>query len=254
MASTRRFADGFFKHVAPSVDVGYRPAPVRIADGLWSLDRRLRMPGGPLLPSRTTLVRGGRGGMIVISPPPAHDETFAAIDALGPVEALVAPNSFHHLYVGACHARYPDAAVYLAPGLQERIPALPKGVDLAQHSPAADLETATLGPVRGLSEVFLYHRPSRSLILADVAFHMVDFERAYDRVFWRVSGVPAHFGPSRTARFMLLKDRVAAATALRRALEWPFERVVVAHGTVLDRDARARFERGFAAYLRLEPV
>ena len=44
---------------------------------------------------------------------------------------------------------------------------------------------------------------------------------------------------------------VNAATSrlLRRALEWPFERIVVAHGEAIESGARARLRRAFAAYL-----
>ena len=249
MSSRRRLLDSVFKLVAPAVDVDHRPPPVEIAAGVWSLDRRLRMPGGPLLPSRTTIVRLDGGGLALISAPPAHDETFAAIDALGRVEAIVAPNSFHHLYAGDSARRYPEATLYLAPGLQERVAGLPRGIDLATATPAPEIERIVLGPVRGISEVFLFHRPSRTLVLSDVAFNLVNVARTFDRIAWRAMGVPPRLGPSRTARLMLLNDRTAARAALSGILAWPFERILVAHGEPVRHDARAQFERGFAAYL-----
>ena len=245
----RQLLDRVFKRAAPGVDAGYRPPPVRLADGVWSLERRLRMPGGPLLPSRTTIVRLGSGGLVVISPPPAHDETFAMIDGLGPVTALIAPNSFHHLYVGDAVRRYGDAMLYLAPGLQERIASLPPGVSLAESPPSPELDRIILRTPHGASEVLLFHRPSRILILSDLAFNMIHVDRSLDRIFWRAFGVPREFGPSRTARLMLLNDSSVVRPVLRRVLEWPFERIQVAHGEVVQTEARARFERAFAAYL-----
>ncbi|HVM95969.1 MAG TPA: DUF4336 domain-containing protein [Candidatus Acidoferrales bacterium] len=250
MPEKRRLIDRLFQLGAPSVVIERRPPALSIADGVWSLMRYLRMPGGPILPSRTTIVRLGSGNLAVISPPPAHEETFAALDGLGKVEALVAPNSFHYLYVDAAARRYPKARVFLAPGLRSRIPSLPDGAEFSEAPVWVDLAHLTLGPVRGLSEVVFFHLPSCTLIFSDVAFNMVSLESRLDRFFWRLNGVPAHFGPSRTARWMLLKDRQRAADVLRRVLDWPFERIVVAHGDVLQADARAQFERGFAAYLR----
>ena len=249
MSEKRRPIDRLFRFVAPGVDGSRRPAPLRLADGVWSLERYLRMPGGALLPSRTTLVLIELGGLAVISPPPPDDATYDAIDGVGRVEALIAPNSFHHLYVNDAARRYPAAKVYLAPGLADRVPTLPPATDLSLGTPSDDLEPLPLGPLRGLSEVFLFHRPSRTLILSDAAFNMVNLQRRFDRLYWRAFGVPNHFGPSRTARIMLLNDRRVASAALRRVLDWPFEQIVVAHGEVVQADARACFERGFAAYL-----
>jgi hypothetical protein len=249
MSNRRRLLDRLFQAGAPGVDEAYRPPPARIGDGLWSLERKLRMPLGAALPSRTTIVRLAGGGLVLISPPPAHPETWTAIDALGRVDALVAPNSFHYLYVAAAVRQYPRATLYLAPGLPARVPALPEGIDLSERTPAPEIEQITLGPRRGISESVLFHRPSRLLVLTDLAFHMVDLERRFDRVFWRLFGVPSEFGPSRTARWMLLPPRAAAAPLLRRVLDWPFERIVVAHGEIVPSEARARFERAFACYL-----
>ena len=86
-------------------------------------------------------------------------------------------------------------------------------------------------------------------MLMDVAFNMVQFESAFERLAWRLSGVPASFGPSRTASTFLLNDRTVAAEFLGRVLAWPFQRVLVAHGEPLEQDARDVFRRAFAAYL-----
>jgi len=249
MTQFRRILDKIFKRAALGFDPEYRPQPVHLAEGVWSLERHLRMPGGPILPSRTTIVQLSSGSLALISPPPPHAETYSMIDALGTVSALVAPNSFHYLYVNDAVTRYPSATLYLAPGLQQRIPSLPAGIDLSQSLPAPELEQASLCPAHGVAEVFLFHRPSRILILSDIAFNLVHFERVVDRIFWRSFGAPSELGPSRTARLMLLSDRPAARQALRRVLEWPFERILVAHGEVVQTDARARFERAFAAYV-----
>jgi hypothetical protein len=64
-----------------------------------------------------------------------------------------------------------------------------------------------------------------------------------------VTGIPATFGPSRTARTFLLPDRTVASAFLRRVLGWPFRRVLVAHGQPLEEDARGAFQRAFATYL-----
>ena len=106
-----------------------------------------------------------------------------------------------------------------------------------------------LGPVRHVSEVVLLHRPSRTLVLTDLAFHWLRFESPAQRLFWRLSGVPAGFGPSRSVRLTLLADRAVAAPLLARILDWEFHRIVVAHGDPVEANAKDGFRRGFRRYL-----
>jgi hypothetical protein len=78
------------------------------------------------------------------------------------------------------------------------------------------------------------------------AFNLVRFERIAERIFWRLFGVSAGLRPQCTAGMTLLRSRQRAGEALRRVLDWPFERIHVAHDEVVQADARARFQRAFA--------
>jgi hypothetical protein len=243
--------DRLIEPVKPKVVTAFAPPPVEIAPGVWSLERRLRMPGGPLLPSRATVIRLPTGGLLVVSPPPVEAGGLEALDALGTIAEVLVPNSFHYLNAPDFLARYPSATLRVVPGLHERVPSLPRGEVLAA-APASwggAMEHLVLGPVRGIAEAALFHRPSATLILTDLAFNMVHFASAFERFAWRLSGVPAGFGPSRTGRIFLLKDRSVAAPFLARVLEWPFERVLVAHGEPLSDDAKANFHRAFSGHL-----
>jgi hypothetical protein len=56
---------------------------------------------------------------------------------------------------------------------------------------------------------------------------------------FRMVGAHRRLAQSRLLR-LLVRDRAAAAASARRILAWDFERVVMAHGEIVDRDARAR--------------
>jgi hypothetical protein len=47
----------------------------------------------------------------------------------------------------------------------------------------------------------------------------------------------------------LLSSPEGVGETLQRVLTWPFERILVAHGDIVQTDARSRFERAFARYL-----
>jgi hypothetical protein len=244
--------DRLVQLVRPRLVSSFAPPPTQIAPDLWSLERRLRMPGGPGLPTRTIVICLRSEALLVVSPPPVEAGGLECLDALGFVAEVLVPNSFHYLNTPGFLARYPHATLQVVPGLHERIPGLPRGQELLEPAPPSwcgVIEHLVLGPVRGVSEVVLFHRPSATLILTDLAFHMLQFEHRLDRAVWRLTGVPTGFGPSRTARLFLLCDRAAAAAFLERVLAWPFQRVLVAHGEPLEVNAVAVFRRAFAPYL-----
>lgn len=252
MGSRRSLIDRLLQLVRPAPIASFAPPPVRIDSDLWTLERRLRMPGGAFLSSRTTLISLPSRGLLVVSPPPVEVGGLEGLDALGDVAEVLLPNSFHHVNASGFVARYPRAVLRVSPGLFGRVGGLPPGEELTEQSPRAwsgAVEHAILGPVRGVSEVALFHRVSRTLVLTDLAFHMVRLERRFDRVAWRLAGIPSGFGPSRTAHRLLLCDRGLAGAFLERLLAWPFQRVLVAHGDPLETDAVALFRRAFAAYL-----
>ena len=244
--------DRILKSAAPSADSSFRPPPTKIAENLWSLERRLLMPGGVALPSRTTVIRLPSGELVVVSPPKLDDETRAELAALGEVGAVVAPNSFHHLFAPAFVDAYPGIEVYAAPGLPERVGTLPTARILPHAGPAewiGTIDTAALSPPGTFSEVALFHIPSATLILTDLAFHLTRVESAWERLFWRAFGMPRGFGASRAGRWTFLADREATTTFLTHVLEWPFERILVAHGEVLETHARGAFRTAFARWL-----
>ncbi|HEY2773902.1 MAG TPA: DUF4336 domain-containing protein [Candidatus Binatia bacterium] len=253
MSQHRSLADRLMQHLRPRPVPGFAPPACELDRGIWTLERQLRMPGGPVLPSRTTILRLASGGLVVISPPARIAEDGADdLDAIGEVRYVVAPNSFHYVYCAEFLRRYPRASLLVTPGLSQRVPSLPEAIELGPRAPEewnGQIEVAVLGPLRGLSETAFFHCESGSLILTDVAFHMTRFARGFDRVAWRLSGVPAGFGPSRTARTLLLTDRTQVAAFLERLLAWPLRRIVVAHGEVIAEDAGARLRDAFHTYL-----
>lgn len=237
--------------ITPRFDASFTPEPVRVADGVYLCERRMRISGATL-PSNSTFLETAPGEWAVVSPPP--DASLALGFLAGRIAHVIAPNGFHYLFAHAWCEAHPEALLSVAPGLDARVGGFAGARELAEPSVegAPGLEVSVVGPRGGISEALLFHAPSRTLVLTDLAFHLVGFESRFDRIAWRSFGVRPGFGPSRNARRLLLHDRAHAGPALRRALEWNFERIVVGHGAVVEREAKARFERAFASYLQHE--
>jgi hypothetical protein len=245
---TPPFLDRLLWAIRPTPDRGFVPPPRRVGPGVFAIDRLARVAGA-LLPTRATAIDLGSGRLALLSPPA---DLCSELDRLGPVSVIVAPNSFHYLHVEAYARRYPKAEILVAPGLPIRVPELPPCAQIGAGPQAAwggELAHAVIGPHRGISEVVFFHPASATLVLTDLATNLVGFRRLYDRIFWRLSGMASGFGPNRNSRRLFLNEAERARVTLRAILRWPFERIVVAHGEIVERDARAAFESAFASYL-----
>ena len=91
----------------------------RLTEDLWTEQRPLRFFGLET-GTRMTVVRLASGGLFVHSPVALDAPLRAAVEALGPVTAIVAPSRLHHLYVGAWAEAYPDASLSGCPGLEKK--------------------------------------------------------------------------------------------------------------------------------------
>lgn len=208
-----------------------------IAEDVWGYERHLRM--GPVpFPRRTVLVRLPAGGLWVhnvnaLDRPGARE----AIDALGPVKFLVAPNKFHHFWVDRWKADYPDARVYAARGLSKKKPELPVDEVLEDDPPAAwegVFEQLQTEGHPALREVVFFHRPSKTLILTDWVFHVGPHESFLTRMAFRANGCYGAMRPSRIFKAFAGDREKIRATVASICERWSFERITMAHGMVTE--------------------
>lgn len=214
-----------------------------LAENLWHDQFDLFMPGGIHFRGRMLVVRLASGGLWVWSPIPIDDALAEQVSALGPVEHLVAPNSFHHLHFAAAAARWPDARRHVSPALARKRPELEHDEVLGSRPPAAwaaELDQHLVGGAPKLDEVVFFHRPSKTLVVCDLVFNILEYKGWVTGLVFRMAGTHKRLGQSRLLR-SAVRDRAAAADSARRILEWDFERVVMAHGQVLEHGAREAF-------------
>lgn len=206
-----------------------------VADDVWMAQQVLAKPGRVRIPINMTVLRLRDGALLLHAPIAIDDALAAALDALGPVRHVVAPNSFHHLYVAPCLQRYPQAALYLAPGLPQKRPDLkPAGVLGAGALPwDSELDTLTIEGAPKLREVAFFHRASRTLLVTDLLFNMTHPATATTGLVLRMMGTYRRLAVSRAWRFYT-KDRRAQQPTLEALLTWPFQRIIPAHGSVYD--------------------
>lgn len=202
--------------------------------------------------TRMTLVRLANGALLMHSPVAIDDALRAEIGKLGPVAAIVSPNKLHHLHLASAHRAFPEAKLFASPGLSPKVPDLPFDDGLGDApSPiwAADLEQRVVRGSRVMQEVVFFHAASRTLIVADLCEHFGPHSPWSLRVLTRLARM---YGRPRMPPDWQLsfRDRAATRESFERILAWDFDRVILAHGALLESGAKAVFEREYAWALR----
>lgn len=219
-----------------------------IAPDIWVLSRPLRFLGLFPIGTRMTVVRLSNGGLWLSSPVELDDAIAAELDALGPVEQLVGPNRFHHLYLGTARERYPSAQLHLAPGLAEKRPDLQGAHTLGGEAPdawARDLDQLVLQGVPTFNEVAFLHRASRTLILTDHLFHLDESCPAVARALGVTLGVRRAPGFPLDAKLLFVRDRSALKASIETLLSWDFDRVVLTHGRIVETGGHETMRRAY---------
>jgi Domain of unknown function (DUF4336) len=219
----------------------------RVDSDIWVAEAPLRYVGLEL-GARMTVMRLPGRGLLVHSPVRATSELVDEVQALGPVAYIVAPNRFHHLFVGGWQQAFPEAATYVAPGLEQKRPDL-KITGVLTIEPergwADSIDQVFVGGIPATNEVVFFHRPSATLVASDLAFNIGASSPRLTRIAFRLGGIYGRLSPTPVER-VLVRDRPAFCCCLKRVLEWPFQRVIVAHGEVSEENGRNELVRGYS--------
>ena len=148
--------------------------PVAVADGLWTIEGPV-VPYrvGPVTvpcPTRSTILADPEGRLWIHSPIRYTEELSAAVESLGRVAGLIAPNTFHHLHLEEWADAFPEAEVIGAPGLEKKLTRLsPERLKSSMHSISLErwLDSEVIDGGRWCELVF-HHRRSGTLILTDI--------------------------------------------------------------------------------------
>jgi hypothetical protein len=198
-----------------------------------------------------TVVRLSDGGLVLHSPIRLEGGLRAELDGLGEVRAIVAPNKAHHLFADDCRAAYPNARLYAAPGLPEKRKDL-KFDGLLADEPRiewrGDLEQQRIRGMPMLNEVAFFHPSSRTLILTDLVFNVPKGRAWGIPLVFHLMGAGGRFGPHRFVRWMI-RDQQAVRESLGFIMRWDFDRVIMAHGDVLESGGRQKLRDAFGFIL-----
>ena len=200
-------------------------------------------------PTRMAVIRLSGDDLFIWSPTKLTDSLRTAVDALGNVRHIVAPNSLHHLFLPEWARAYPGAKVYAPPGLREKRKDIDFHADLGNTpSPdwVGDVDQVLVQGNLITTEVVFFHIKSGTVLFTDliqqIPTNLLSGWRAVVARLDLMSGPE----PSVPRKFRLaFTNRKDARHSLNRIFEWPAEKLLMAHGTPVEEDARAFLRRAF---------
>jgi hypothetical protein len=226
---------------------------IPFADGVWLDSEPVRILGMPLSATMAVL-RLGDGSLVLYSPVAMTPARRAAVEALGPVAHLYAPNLFHHFWIGQWAAAFPSARLHGPARLANkrrdlRIDRSLGHGDGTEPKPepafAGVIDELRIDGFR-LEESVLLYRPARMLVVADLVQNIGRPRHPWTRLYSRTMGFYDRVALSRMIRWVAFSDRAAARRSLDRLLALPFDRLVVGHGEPLAADGRQALAAAYA--------
>jgi hypothetical protein len=215
---------------------GYR-APRELAQGIWELSGEWNNKLG----RRMTVIRLKRGAIFVHNAFHLKKQDLNWLASLGEVKYIVAPNTFHCSDAGWMKHQFPQAQLFV-PKSQLGL----EGLDTESDFPEELASELLYLPSRGtkIEEAVFLHVPSRTLILTDLAFNMGDVFSGLEKFAMNLNFVGQGLGPSRVLKWVFGKDREELKRFYGEMLRLDFDRVIVNHGDIVDRDGRRLLKSG----------
>ncbi|NJM75957.1 MAG: DUF4336 domain-containing protein [Acaryochloridaceae cyanobacterium RU_4_10] len=224
---------------------------------IWVAEQPLRY-FGLSVGTRMTVIRLANRELVVISPIQASDVLVGQLDKIGTVRHIIAPNLYHYLFAANFKTLYPNATFWAAPGLETKKPDL--SIDQTIKSDANSLwdgldyiffdgfRTLGLSGFDSLNECVFFHSVSHTLILTDAAFHFDESFSAIVQLATKVLGGYKSLSPSLLER-IATTEKEKVKKLVEKILSWDFERVVMAHGSVIEHDGKEKFKQGYEQFL-----
>ena len=208
---------------------------VVVPNAIWVSERPVWF-SGVRLRARSTVLKLEDGGLLVHSPPEPTEEFCSVLRALGELRWIVVPNCFHHLGARATAARFASAKVVGPSSAMAHNAQLKLHMGLQDDAFLGAVKELDVIPLEGcpfLDETVFFHRPTGSLIGADIVMSAC----ARDHWSWRLAGrLTGCYEKVRTPPDVRIKTKAndAAVRSIDRMAALPLNRILVAHTDAIE--------------------
>ena len=206
---------------------------------------------GMQLGTRMTIIKLKNDKLFLHSPTKLNSNLIKQLDDLGNVSFIVAPNKLHHLFLNSYVKQYPKAIFYATPALVKKRKDIYFNESL-QDQPSKEwsdeLDQMIFKGCAFMEEVFFFHKVSKTLIVTDFMQSMHVHHNFFERIVGRIGGVYNNPSPPRDLRFMLYLDRKNTRKSLQRVKQWDFDKIIIAHGKLITKNAKEVFDNAFKSF------
>lgn len=231
---------------------------VALGSNIWTATQPLSFYGLEV-GNRMTVIRLDSGELVLISPIKLSEDDCIKLHELGTVRHIVVPNLlFHDLYVSQVQSLFPNTKLWGVDGLQQKRPDLK--IDAVLNEPGNFEEDLEYIPFKGIktalpiwtvidiNETVFFHRPSRTFIITDVAFNFDEENTFKTQIIARLLGCYKILRPSWVER-LISNDKASVASSVQKILSWDFDRVVPAHGSIINTQGKEKFKSAYEWFL-----
>ncbi len=229
----------------------------KIDSNIWIAQQQLKYLGLEV-GTKMTIIRLENDELVVISPIQINDTIQTQLNEIGLVKHIIAPNLFHYLFVSDWKKLFPNAMVWASPDLKAKKPniSIDKNLNYQGGKFNNSLEylffdgfkTTTFNGFELLNEFVFFHSLTKTLILTDTAFNIDDSFSPFIQFVARITGDFNHLKPSLLEK-IATSDKQKVKTSVTKILEWDFERVIMAHGSIIESNGKQKFKQGYEQFL-----
>ncbi len=220
----------------------------KVGENLWVHEDTMSLVANTQLRLRMCIAKLADGGLWVHSPTALTPELKAEIATLGMVNFIIGPSNGHHLWIRDWLEVYPNASVHVSAGIPKKV-AL-KNYQILDESHEniwhPDLAHIYLPGASMFSESVFLHKATRSMLVTDlIQNHSDPSPSGLPGFITRFVFEPLGFkgmcvAPPLKLSF-IIKDKKGFASAIRKILDWDFERIIVTHGDMIEKNAKQVF-------------
>jgi len=217
-----------------------------LANNIWVHEDELQFPVASLS-LRMTVVRLADGKLWIHSPTSISSELIEETDKLGEVAHIVGPNNAHNLFLKEWLEAYPQAQLYVSPGIPKKLNLSGEFKEMNQEFEIPwtdDLERVYMPGFSFFDESVFLHKQSKSLILTDFIqnYEIVNPTFMQKYVFSMLGFRGVCLAPPLKVG-LLHKERQAFNQSVQQIKAWDFDRIVVTHGDVIEAGASEHLHR-----------
>jgi len=201
--------------------------------------------------TRMTIIRLSGNQLWVHSPVRLTEALKAEVCALGEVTYLIAPNHLHHLFLQDWIEAFPQAQTYGTREVATKCPQIHFNSLLTEHGnyPWLDeIDQLLFTGSRFMQECVFFHLPTKTLIVTDLIenFDPHSFT-PLKRFIARLTGILAPNGRMPVDwRTSFIFNKHKARQHVETILAWQPQRIIMAHGLIIDEGATEHFRKAFS--------